>query len=426
MIKFIGTIILLYFTLIPQFKVEDNFEKECQEVIQFLSNNRNIFIDEFNKEYEKEGKKIEVDYFEYFIPIIILDENTRGVYIDFNNENGYMVMSLDFNIFRIETEGDLKYLKKEKFAYFSSIDGFLFLTNHGYEKYDKNFKNMTFTDREPYAGQSAEGDGEIYDIKAYVSNRYPSYSYVSSQNTIANEGFNYINQRATSYYLKYVSSNGGQTYPNRESEANCSLTAMYLVMNSWQKRSIISELPSISEKMDVYETISQDIFYSEYGKDESSSIKEGDFYTYWAINSENTLRNMKKLYVDIRDCAAKKFGYTPRQGLNVSNVPYIMESVASKYGKNISISKTTNFSTIQMSIDNGRAVYLSISGSSTYGNHGVSLIGYEKYSYKTGWWIFQSTNYAYFFAIGDGRNISLQYFDPNTSANPSLTYCYFE
>lgn len=57
MIKFIGTIILLYFTLIPQFKVEDNFEKECQEVIQFLSNNRNIFIDEFNKEYEKEGKK---------------------------------------------------------------------------------------------------------------------------------------------------------------------------------------------------------------------------------------------------------------------------------------------------------------------------------------------------------------------------------
>ena len=68
---------------------------------------------------------------------------------------------------------------------------------------------------------------------------------------------------------------------------------------------------------------------------------------------------------------------------------------------------------------------MSINGSSTYGNHGVSLIGYYEYSYKSGWWIFSSTKYAYFYEIADNwTSASSKFFDPNTDASPTLKACY--
>ncbi len=411
----------------PQMFEIGNLNERCKEVVQFLTKNLDQFVREYNKMYEDMGEELNIEYLENYIPTFILDEQVDGVYVDFNDDNGYMVMSLDYEIFEIVTNGDLEYLKDEQYLFFSSLDGFVYFNGHSYERYAEDMitSSESIYDQTAYAGQSENGDGKIYDIDAYVSARYSSYSHVSSQKKIVDDGFNFIKQSATSYYLKYVSTNGGDTYSQRLSEANCALTAMYAVMNSWQKRNVLSNLPDISNKVDVYETISQDTYYAQYGKDSSSAISEGSTKTYWGINSESCLRNMRKLYVDIRSRAIKNYGYTPESGLSVSNVPSVMKGVANQYGYNISVEKTTSFANVQANLDNGQAVYLSIGGSSTYGNHGVALVGYEKYSYKSGWWIFGSTKYVYFFAINDGHNLSLQYFDPNTSANPTLTYCYY-
>ena len=73
----------------------------------------------------------------------------------------------------------------------------------------------------------------------------------------------------------------------------------------------------------------------------------------------------------------------------------------------------------------------------------MGLYGYIEYKYTSGWWIFQTTKNKYFYIVDDGyvykrnaENADLYrynfagvetpvcYFDPNTDANPSLTFFY--
>ena len=76
------------------------------------------------------------------------------------------------------------------------------------------------------------------------------------------------------------------------------------------------------------------------------------------------------------------------------------------------------------SLDNGYAVFCGLANSQTYGTHAVTLLGYRKYTYTTGVWIFQKTHTAYFYYIDDGRG-NICYFDPNASSSLSLEYIYF-
>ena len=96
-----------------------------------------------------------------------------------------------------------------------------------------------------------------------------------------------------------------------------------------------------------------------------------------------------------------------------------------EYNVGIAIHFVNSVTEALPNLRNGIPSYLSIQGSSSYGNHGVCLIGYREYSYTTGWWIFETTHYAYFFQIADGRNTKPVYFDPNTSASPSISACIY-
>ena len=42
--------------------------------------------------------------------------------------------------------------------------------------------------------------------------------------------------------------------------------------------------------------------------------------------------------------------------------------------------------------------------SSRYGTHSMACLGYRKYSYTSGWWIFSSTKTAYLFNVDDGQS----------------------
>ena len=147
-------------------------------------------------------------------------------------------------------------------------------------------------------------------------------------------------------------------------------------------------------------------------------------YYYWRPNYSSSLRVMPNLYTNIRAYAISQYGYTPESGYYASNVPDTLEYVAkTNYGITIDVTHTSTISTAISSLDSGKAVYLSINNSSTYGNHGVALIGYQEYSYTTGWWIFSQTHYVYFYQVADGWNDTAMYFDPNTDAAPSISFC---
>lgn len=423
---------------------ESSIDK-CEEILAFVENNFDTFVDEYNKTVEDE-ERLNATSIEYSSFVDLLEDDSYGLYIDFNGNNGYAVITSELNIYELETKGDYKSLKNNDLCY-SRFDGFVYKDSQGiYQKvFTENhsglnmspYRNDNVADSSAaYPGQSAAGDGEIESAKIgeYISARYPDYTYKDKRENLASD-FDFARQTNTSYYVKKeCEADGTDLDGTFWSEGNCALNAMFNIMRNWSKKSKISSIAH-SATTDIRTTITSDVLYPEWGSyivrtttSSSGGAKSGGDeivgYYYWRPNYSTSLRVMPNLYTNIRAYAISQYGYTPESGYYASNVPDTLEYVArTNYGITIDVTHTSTISTAISSLDSGKAVYLSINNSSTYGNHGVALIGYQEYSYTTGWWIFSQTHYVYFYQVADGWNDTAMYFDPNTDAAPSISFC---
>lgn len=430
--------------------IQDNTLVACEQALKTVSYDVDSIVSGYNdtrKTDEWLATKIE-----YSSPVFLIEDNEYGMYLDFDADNGYVVITTNKKIYSLETSGDLEYLRDGNDIYYSYIDGFMFVDdNEQFQRFEKKedlnadeyigspaiskgnttlswnisnaFRNPTSSTNSAsdgsvvYPGQTSAGDGEIdpSKISSYVSARYPGFTLKTKDNTMATR-FEYAYQGDTSYYSRYYT--GGGT----GSEGNCSLNAMYNVLRDWGKRGYIN-VP-YSQTDDIRTSILSDRLYAAYGKGtKSGSDKYGNFV--WRTNYDYNLSTMPTLYSNIRSYALNH-NYSPLDGYSRSNVPATMEYVANfLYDNNIGVAHTTDVSTITSKVYSNRCSYLSISGSSTYGNHGVAVIGYHLYSKETK--INNSYSimeYKYFYEIADGWNYTSQVFDPNTSAKPSLNFYY--
>lgn len=416
---------------------------DCENLIDFMDTNFDDFVSEYNKTV-KDDHYLNATSIEYSSIIYLVEDNNYGVYIDFNKDNGYIVSTGNYNIYELKVKGDLDYLRKEPAIYYSYLDGFLYVDkNDTYQRYEEVEVTDTCLGQQDsstvYSGQSEAGDGKIDPllISDYISERYPSYTYVSSSNNDLRASFPYSNQYCTSYYIKQYTDSTGTVIPNSDSwsEGNCVLNAVYSVILDWANRGYINNIPT-SLNDELSKNITDDPLYSLFGtgivrsgsttdkSTNSSGSTETEYYK-WVTQSSNLLDQIHTLYSEVRDYAVDVNGYTPETCYNTSKVPSTIQYVVNTlHGNSISIGSTTTISNVLSLIGNNRACYLAINNSSTYGNHGTVIIGYQKYSYTTGWWVFSSTKYAYFYELADSWNTTSMYFDPNTSASPSLTACY--
>ena len=418
---------------------------KCEAILAFVENNFDTFVDEYNKTVESD-ERLNATSIEYSSFVNLLEDDSYGLYIDFNGDNGYAVITSDLNIYKLETKGDYQLLKNKDLCY-SRLDGFVYKDSQGvYQRvFTENHSGLNMSpyhsgniaDKSAaYPGQSEAGDGEIESAKIgeYISARYPDYTYKDKLENLASN-FDFAEQANTSYYIKKECEEDGTDLNNTYwSEGNCALNSMFNIMRSWSKNSKISPIAH-SATTDIRTTITSDVLYPEWGNSivrtttsSSSGAKSGGDetvgYYYWRQNYSSSLKVMPNLYTNIRAYAISQYGYTPESGFNANNVPSTLEYVArTNYGITIDVTHTSTISTAISSLNSGKAVYLSINNSSTYGNHGVALIGYQEYSYTTGWWIFSQTHYAYFYQIADGWNDTAMYFDPNTDASPSISFC---
>ncbi|MBD5131587.1 MAG: hypothetical protein HDT28_03190 [Clostridiales bacterium] len=198
---------------------------------------------------------------------------------------------------------------------------------------------------------------------------------------------------------------------------------MYNVMRDWGKRGFIDVPYSSIYTDDITWGILNDPLYSEYGKGTKSGSDSRGSYKW--IANYNYLKNMPILYSNIRSYALKK-GYTPESGYYASDVPATMEYVANfLYDNNLGVEEAPSLGVVTSKIYSKKCCFLAITGSSTYGNHGVALIGYHKYGKETSVSDTYSTiEYKFFYEVADGGNLSSRIFDPNTPANPDLKFYY--
>ena len=390
---------------------------DYDSVVNYISNHLTDFKKEYNKNHIKEP--LRATNVEHHCLVYILDVNESGVYLDFNDDRGYLVTSFNLDLFELNTSEDLEYLKDLNFTYYSTFDGFLYDNGNSYKKYNEKLDNI---DEKVYSynGQASSGESNIYDIQEYMSDRYPSYKLVETREELVD---NYICTKMyrTSYYLKHISHDGGYTYSGYETESNCALTAAFNVMSSWKKSGIYLNLPSKAATRDVRNLIKDDPDYKYYGVGED--MVGHDFY--WSVNDDNVLMNFPELYYQLRLYAVTNKGYGPELGLTTSKVKDTMEHVIKEHEYSQSLKMTTSLSNVIESLQQGRAVFMGVSNSISYvEDHAVALLGYQKYSYKTGVWIFEKTHIAYFFLIDDGQSDFECYFDPNCNSNLSYEFIY--
>ena len=401
-------------------EVPESYLSQSEELIEFIEENLQLISSEY---YKETGLLFDAKYIEKTAVVLILVEDIFATYIDFNNDNGYMVVTPDYALYEFETTGDLKFLKDKDLIFYSTSNGFKYFDDNTLElkdyEQDKNSNKLyDIVLGDPYAGQEREGDGYIYDAEAYVNARYPEYNLVDSFRIYNHQK---ISQFDTSIYVKH----DGLTV---SSEGNCCLNAMYSMLNGWQKQGFCPNLPT-SKQVVQYDPIQNE-------PNHNSIINAG-----WVvndlnlmaksaakINGEKAIDNIPLLYSELRQTLYDKgYTYDIEGGVYnpISAIIYVIKDVLYDYGYDCDIDNIgSDISVMEFHmITNEAAQMIYVQNSSSYGSHAMACVGYKKYQYTTGWWIFSTTHTEYLIEVDDGHSTGLYnsgysiWYDPNGSSN---------
>ncbi|MDE7164653.1 MAG: hypothetical protein K2O04_04435 [Clostridiales bacterium] len=408
-------------------------KKECSaETLRFVknaTNNIDALVTEYNSVISADMQKMNVEFVEYSKPVYIIEEEKYGVYLDFNDSNGYLVMTDDNVMYALNTTDDLKYLRDADELYFSVFDGFMYLDEDGYfssyNKIEDNF-SMICAMFGTNSSSSSSGDKsriEPADFTTYMNENYPDYVLETKVDSLSSN-FDYSRQMHTNYYVyNYIDSDGNYvTAP----EGNCVLHASYMTLRNWCKQGFVN-INGYADTVDIRSSIKSDPLYSLYGVGNKMDreIKKKTYEGTWQCNYSYYLSTMPKLYTEIRDYALDN-GYTvvhyPR-----NEATNILEHVANNiYGNDIKTVFTSDYTPARINLVDRKASVISINESSSYGNHSAALIGVCEYVKKTDYGAIGMNHYLRIYVLADGYSTHLMYYDPNKDPKATLFFSYLK
>lgn len=432
-------------------------ESDCIDIKDFVEDNFSTFVEEYNNAHP--GENFSATSIEFWSIINLVEDDNVGLYLDFNDDNGYFVGTGDYTIYEFQTSGDLTELRSQEEIWFSYADGFLHKEETGFVRlssvvgdhaYDlhrnlnavSNTVDLQHSDIS-YEGALGGGYIEHSSIEQYVDSAYPEYEYSDKAIYIRNFIGTPLNQDSTRYYAAYETDSTGTVWTNRVyDEGNCSLVAMYNTLKCWSFVAGASNIDYYTT-VDIKSNITSDVHYSQYGSGalyhnpsyiENSSDNFGleNFEHYiWLFRSFQPFANMPLLYTQIRDHAITR-GYLPHGGYGMDDIESTLEHILRLYGSTVDVSTTNlnvmttdSFEQAKNSIDSGKAVVLGIENGTQNEKHAVCLIGYYEYKQTTGWWLWETTDYYYFFEIASGGLFNnLTYYDPYMYSS-SLRFAYW-
>ncbi len=351
---------------------EGEDSSKSEETANYILNN----LDGFSESYNSQIDQNDGDYFnptncEYRISVNILDSDEKAVYIDFNDDNGYMVVSED-EIVKFAPSGDLDYLRSfggeifystidDRFAYYDNKE--LIFFEH------ENDKNCDISSNSNYAGVDAWG--KIVDPDKYLEDRYGSLTLYDARhldNSI-HSSEDYLKQSIASIYSKYDKEK--QTYLT---EGNCALVAIYNSMMYIRNnvKGVLSSIPPASFTVTISPT--SDPFY-----------KQALLHNYTAQS-----KNLPCLYYVIRNFAISDYGYTVDNGklpdgcssgksLSTNLMTEFISKVANYFNQSsfVSYYRGANITEFTASIKQNYPAILNLSGDPLYKDHSVVVTGYS-------------------------------------------------
>lgn len=338
------------------------------------------------------------------LPVYIVSMDQPGVYLDFNGDNGYLILTNISDIIAWKATGDLSELKELDSTYYSTADGFGYYENNQFIPYHSNIAPSGATypcSSQPYAGQELAGDGAITDTAAYIQDRYGSgYSIMSGGGSRSLTNFPYFLQRPFSVY-DFTNDNGALV-----GEGNCGLTSMFVLLNYLQSSGKCPSLPSSSVTHNII--AANDPFFATYAANSSYSI--------------NSPLTVPFLYAAIRQYAIDNYNYQTG-ALATHHFDETIEAVTFGSSINATHHLVWSFeSQIQAEITAGRPVIFTVENSATYGDHAVVVNGYRIYVKESTVLGVTVKDYVYLMKLNDNWSTTGRYFDLSAFGSP-LSFC---
>ncbi|MDE6082475.1 MAG: hypothetical protein K2F52_01195 [Malacoplasma sp.] len=365
---------------------------DCVSTSDFIENNFQAFVSSYNEGVEDRNLHLNATYVESKKSVTNIDDNSQAIYLDFNDDNGYALIGNNYLILDFATTGDLYYLKDVDNILFTQTDGFVYETEFGYARYDfeypteKDLANTKFN--RAYNGQDSYGSGKITNPDSYIKDRYGS-------------GFSSYEVKLKDY--QNVVQNSYSIYWNRKTgfgEGNCTLSAMFGVMQYFRDHKSMKKLPTGEIKI----IPENDYFYK-------SAIK--DYYVHESIKE-----NIPKIYAKIRENAIK-FGYTTESTVISSlNMANIFTNTMRDFGYSTkTFQKYANMIIfwsfgwqVKAEIDAGYPTIWNTLGGQ-YGAHSLVVKGYRQF-YRDRWFLFfKWREYKNLMIVNDNHKFTDSYFD---------------
>ena len=346
------------------------------DAIEYIVNNVDTLAEVYAQLHPDSDEVFEGQSVEFMLPVAIVSTDSVGTYIDFDGENGYMVVQGNNEVIAWEVAGDLTYLKDLESTYFSIVDGFGYLDGGSFILYETNAVDQeSMVVDSSYQGQQVAGDGTIIAPEQYMVDRYDSHYQLISVDFL-NYTFQYVNQMDYSFYRT----------ASGASEGNCALSSMFALLN-YLGLSGKCNLPSIDDTHRYYCTI--DPFYEIYADDPDYNVQ--------------TSLLLPELYYTVRQYAINPFCYET-YGLETAYIDDIIEMAAEHYSNNVdaTVRSLGNFdSHVVSELAQDDPVIIVVSNSTTYGNHAMVVTGYHVYRKTTTILGIDFHDYVYLLRVND-------------------------
>ncbi len=409
-------------------------KNDCYSVAKYIEDNFTLFVKKYNEISEEE---LNAKYVENSFDISIIDHDSKkeGVFLDFDYDNGYAIIGNEYIIYDFKTKGESPYKNVNSESYcFSTINGYLYIKNGQYVNVDaeKNMSescldNISFGSKK-YEGQNKAGCGNISNTNVYMKDKYGSDWILSNEKTLAMATGKYTRQMNLSCYIDYSYSGDSLYY---SSEGNCWFVSAYNVLQSLaDAQGAFKEkidkykndyskplMPNINDIVNydpkIYEYSLYKKVFNDKGENIYGSIKSISGKTHYKTEVVNTV--FPKLYTDVRKYVYNAYGKV--NGGTVYNTANIINEIGRQYGYDFKAKGTiaaglysgSGIASINMMLP--FVLCTSSASNAGYGNHLMAGCGYKIYSKTSGWWIFKSTSYKYFYELRDGYSNQPVYFD---------------
>lgn len=383
-------------------------------VINFLNENFDDFIGEYNKKFSDDllASKINRSL------TINSPLGEQLYYVDFNV--GYMIISDDFVIYEI-SNNDLNYEDKIfncRNVYYSGSSLYL----DGVEMFEKitNTKNnqkdtldypsphqtiLNYNTLNDFNNQ--DGKLEEEKINNYITTVYAGYEIIDSSYI---NNYEYIYQHDTSVFFVPSGEDSFMT------EGNCTLNATYSMLRNMGKQGWNKKIYTYDKFIDYSKDVKNDPHYNLI---DNSGFKINDSYRIGnPLINKKSIENMSSLYFKIRELGME-YGYSETYGMLFDFLELTSERIQSQYKYNTDFIFLGDYYQIASSIRSKIPCLVHTSKSLTYGNHAMAVNGYIKLEKRSSWGIFTHIDTKWILAVDDGHsyktlsNSEYFYYDPN-------------